>query len=103
MKDSAVFVNCGRGSAVGMDVLADAIREHQIAAAAVDVTEIEPLPADSPLWDLEDLVITPHVAGNFHLPDILEQVVDIAAYNLSALLEGRPLRNLVDFSTGYKK
>ena len=103
MKDSAIFVNCGRGSAVGMDVLADAIREHQIAAAAVDVTEVEPLPADSPLWDLEDLVITPHVAGNFHLPDILEQVVDIAAYNLSALLEGRPLRNLVDFSTGYKK
>lgn len=103
MKPSAVFVNCGRGSAVAMDVLEQALREKQIAAAAVDVTEKEPLPADSPLWDLEDLVITPHVAGNFHLEDIREQVVRIAAENLAALAEGRPLRNVVDFSTGYKR
>jgi len=103
MKDSAIFINCGRGSAVAMDVLYQAIASHQIAAAAIDVAETEPLPPDSPLWGLDDLVITPHVAGNYHLPDILERVVDISAENLRAYLKGEPLRNMVDFSTGYKK
>ena len=103
MKRTAVFVNCGRGSAVAMDVLAQALREGQIAAAAIDVVETEPLPAESELWELENLLITPHVAGNFHLPDILEQIVDISCDNLRAHLAGLPLRNVVDFSTGYKK
>ena len=103
MKPSAIFVNCGRGSAVETQVLEEALRSGQIAAAAVDVTEVEPLPADSPLWDLDNLLITPHVAGNFHLEDIRERVVDIAAENLDAYLNGRPLRNVVDFATGYKK
>ncbi len=103
MKNSAIFVNCGRGGAVASEVLEQALREGQIAAAAIDVAEVEPLPADSPLWDLENLILTPHVAGNFHLPDILEQVVNIASENISAYLGGRPLRNVVDFSTGYKK
>ena len=103
MKPGAVFINCGRGSAVSMETLAQALREGQIAAAAVDVVETEPLPPESPLWELENLLITPHVAGNFHLPDILEQIVDIACFNLRAHLAGEPLRNVVDFSTGYKK
>ena len=103
MKSSAVFVNCGRGSAVAMDVLAQALREGQIATAAIDVVETEPLPAESELWGLENLLITPHVAGNFHLPDILEQIVEISCDNLRAHLAGQPLRNVVDFSTGYKK
>ncbi len=103
MKNSAVFVNCGRGSAVSLEVLAQALREGQIAAAAIDVAETEPLPADSPAWELENLLITPHVAGNFHLADIREQVVNIACGNLRALLAGEPLRNVVDFATGYKK
>ncbi len=103
MKDSAIFVNCGRGSAVSMEVLAQALRDRQIAAAGIDVAETEPLPADSPLWELENLLITPHVAGNFHLADILEQVVNISCDNLRAVLNGQPLRNVVDFATGYKK
>ena len=103
MKPGAVFVNCGRGSAVKTGVLLDVLREGVIAAAATDVTEIEPLPADSLLWKQENLVITPHVAGNFHLADIREQVVNIAAENLRAFLAGEPLRNVVDFATGYKK
>ena len=103
MKKTAFFVNCGRGSAVAMDVLARALKESEIAGAAIDVAETEPLPAESPLWELENLLITPHVAGNFHLPDILEQIVDISCDNLRAHLAGEPLRNVVDFSTGYKK
>lgn len=103
MKDSALFINCGRGNAVASDVLVQALTEHKIAAAAVDVTEVEPLPADSPLWQLENLVITPHISGGFHLPETFERIVNIAAENLSAYLGGRELRNVIDFSTGYKK
>ncbi len=103
MKNSAIFINCGRGSAVSMDVLAQALRDGQIASAGIDVVETEPLPADSPLWELENLLITPHVAGNFHLEDIRDQVVNIACQNLRAYLLGQPLRNVVDFTTGYKK
>lgn len=103
MKDSALFINCGRGNAVASDVLVQALTEHKIAAAAVDVTEVEPLPADSPLWQLENLVITPHISGGFHLPETFERIVNIAAENLSAYLGGWELRNVIDFSTGYKK
>ncbi len=103
MKDTAVFVNCGRGSAVENAVLCEALQSGQIAAASIDVCETEPLPADSPLWDLENLLITPHVSGNFHLPDILEKNVQLAAENLAAYLTGGELKNVVDFETGYKK
>lgn len=103
MKDSAVFINCGRGNAVSAEVLYRALAGHQIGAAAIDVAEEEPLPADSPLWELENLVITPHISGGFHLPETFERIVDIAAGNLAAFLEGRELRNVVDFTTGYAK
>ncbi len=103
MKDSAIFINCGRGNAVAGDVLYDALTSGAIAAAAIEVTEPEPLPEDSPLWLLDNLMITPHVSGYYHLAETFECIIDIAAGNLSALLEGRPLRNVIDFSTGYKK
>ena len=103
MKDSALFINCGRGNAVSSEVLYEALKEHKIAAAAMDVAEVEPLPADSPLWGLENLVITPHISGGFHLPWTFERIIDIAAENLSAFLAGKPMRNEVDFTTGYKK
>ena len=103
MKDSAVFINCGRGNAVSAEVLYRALSEHKIAAAGVDVTEPEPLPADSPLWGLENLVITPHISGGFHLPETFERIVDIAADNLAAFLKGEALRNVVDFETGYAR
>ena len=103
MKNSAVFVNCGRGNAVSGEVLLQALRSGEIAAAAVDVCETEPLPSDSPLWREEKLVITPHVAGNFHHASIYEGIIDIALENFANYLGGRPLRNVVDLSTGYKR
>lgn len=103
MKDTALFINCGRGNAVASDVLFRALSENKIAAAAIDVTDPEPLSADSPLWALDNLVITPHISGGFHLPETFERIVDIAAENLSAYLSGQPMRNVIDFSTGYKK
>ena len=103
MKDSALFINCGRGNAVATDVLYKVLKEKKITAAAVDVTEIEPLPADSKLWGLENLIITPHVCGGYHLPTTLSKIADIAAANLKAYLANEQLRNVVDFATGYKK
>ena len=103
MKRSCIFVNCGRGNAVAMDVLEQALRGGEIACAAVDVFEIEPLPASSPLWDLDNLLVTPHASGFYHLPATVERMVDICVKNLAAYLAGGELMNVVDFNTGYKK
>ena len=103
MKESAVFINCGRGGAVESAVLHEALKNGSIAAAAVDVTEPEPLPVDSPLWQLDNLLITPHISGQNHLPATFERVVNIAAENLRRYLAGEELMNVVDFATGYKK
>lgn len=94
MKNGCIFINCGRGNAVAADVIERALKEGEIAAAALDVFETEPLPADSPLWDMDNLLITPHAAGYFHLPATLDRVVDICAYNLHAYLSGGELKNV---------
>ena len=62
MKPSAVFVNVGRGKTVDEGALVEALREKRIRGAALDVAHTEPLPADSPLWGLDNLVLTPHCA-----------------------------------------
>ena len=103
MKDSAIFINCGRGTAVSMDALYNALSGHLIRAAGVDVFEKEPLPESSPLWALDNLAVTPHASGFFHLPVTKERVLDICIHNLKAYLTGGKLMNIVDFSTGYKK
>ena len=103
MKPSAIFINCGRGASVENNVLYDAVKNGKIASAAIDVSEVEPLPPDSPLWSLDNLVITPHVSGYYHLPYTFERIVDIAAENLGRFMRGEELMNLVDFTTWYKK
>ncbi|MBP3209040.1 MAG: D-2-hydroxyacid dehydrogenase [Oscillospiraceae bacterium] len=103
MKPTAVFINCGRGNAVSAEVLYDVLQKKIIRAAACDVFEQEPLPSDSPLWSLENLVITPHTAGGFHLPDTKDKIIAIAAQNIRAVLGKDKYRNIIDFSTGYKK
>jgi phosphoglycerate dehydrogenase-like enzyme len=86
----AWVINVGRGDAVDEDALQKALRSGTIAGAALDVTVVEPLPADSPLWDTPNLIITPHAAGGRPLGG-----VDLLADNLNALLAGQPLRNPV--------
>jgi len=103
MKDSAIFINCGRGGAVAEDVLYAALSTGKIAAASIDVAEREPLPADSPLWALSNLFITPHVSGDFHLRQTHDRVVDILSENLRRYLVGEELKNAVDFQSGYRK
>lgn len=103
MKKSAIFINCGRGNAVENTVLYNALTNGEIAMAGIDVNEVEPLPADSPLWALDNLMITPHVSGYYHLPYTFERIVDIAESNLKHWMNGEALDNIVDFTTGYKK
>jgi phosphoglycerate dehydrogenase-like enzyme len=94
MKSTAVLVNVARGSLVDESALADAIREKRLGAAVLDVFEQEPLPPESPLWDLSDVYISAHssVATDRYMDDVFDLVVD----NIERHLDGRPLRNLVD-------
>lgn len=103
MKEGAFFLNIGRGSAVDSYALAEALNSGHLAGAGIDVAEPEPLPADHPLWDAKNIMITPHISGYYHLPETLERIIRIAAENLGAFEEGKELRNLVDFTTGYRK
>jgi phosphoglycerate dehydrogenase-like enzyme len=93
------FVNVGRGSTVDEPALVEALRSGGIAAAALDVFEAEPLPHDSPLWDLPNVVITPHVAGDF--AGWREAVMEVFVENLERYLTGNPLRNVVDKRLGF--
>ena len=103
MKPSAIFINCGRGTALDADALCDALERGVIAAAGADVMEIEPFPAGHPLWKQPNMVITPHISGGFHLPGTLDRIIDICFANFEAYLKGGELRNIIDFQTGYKK
>jgi len=102
MKPGAVFLNCGRGTAVDADALCRAAENGPLRAASTDVTEVEPLPADHPLWQQKNVFITPHISGNFHLPGTLDRIVNISAHNLAAFLNGGALTSRIDFQTGYK-
>ncbi|OCI31162.1 NAD(P)-dependent oxidoreductase [Oerskovia enterophila] len=90
LPDHAWFVNAGRGATVDEVALVAALREGRLGGAALDVTEIEPLPADSPLWDAPRTILTPHVAGG--RPQGASALV---LENLENLRAGRPLRNVV--------
>ena len=101
MKDGAFFVNVGRGSAVNTDELNEALRSGKLGGAALDVTDPEPLPADHPLWDAPNTIITPHVAGGWSAPENFERVMDIFVDNLGRYLRGEPMKNRVNPVRGY--
>ena len=103
MKDGAILLNVGRGMIVDTDALCAALENGKLAGAGVDVTDPEPLPADHPLWKMENAVITPHISGGYHLQETHDRIVRIMAENLKRFLAGESLRNVVDFSTGYRK
>lgn len=101
MKKGAVLLNVGRGTTLDTEALLEALQEGRLAGAALDVTDPEPLPEDHPFWDMKNVIITPHISGGFALPETLEQILDICIANLECYLVKRPLRNVVDFKTGY--
>jgi phosphoglycerate dehydrogenase-like enzyme len=99
MKPSAYVINVGRGPQVDTAALSEALRARRIAGAALDVFDREPLPADSPLWDLDNLLITPHTAG------LTEKLwirhYELFSDNLLRYRAGEPLRYVVDKAKGY--
>ena len=102
MKNTAILLNAGRGSAVNTEDLCEALIQGQIYGAGLDVTDPEPLQTQHKLWNVENVIITPHVAGDFHHPATLYRIVDIVAGNLQRYLEGEQLMNIVDTTTGCK-
>ncbi len=102
IKTGAVLINVGRGMALDTAALCDVLNSGHLGGAAIDVTDPEPLPPEHPLWKAKNVVITPHVSGNYNLPETLERVVRLSVDNLTRYLSGQELNNLVDFSTGYK-
>lgn len=99
MKPSAYLINIGRGGTVDEAALIEALRSGRLAGAGLDVTEQEPLPADSPLWDLENVIITAHYAGA--TPHYDERALPIFLENLRRYVADEPLINVVDKTLGY--
>jgi phosphoglycerate dehydrogenase-like enzyme len=99
MRRDAVLINIARGEVVDQDALVAALREGALAGAGLDVTTPEPLPAEHPLWDLPNVIVTPHVSG--YMPGYFGGVLGIFADNLERFVVGRPLRNVVDKRLGY--
>ncbi|MBD7996428.1 D-2-hydroxyacid dehydrogenase [Arthrobacter sp. Sa2CUA1] len=99
MRPTAVLVNMGRGELADQDALTLALESKSIAGAVLDVTDPEPLPASSPLWSLENVLITPHLSGDSqtHLPALAAQF----EANLTAYLAGRTPANVVDKRLGF--
>lgn len=101
MKDTALFMNFGRGSLVDTNVLIDALANQQIGHAVCDVFEQEPLPADSPLWDFDNMTVSPHLSS--HSSRYLVRSFAIFKPNLVKWRAGEKdqLENYVDLSLGY--
>jgi phosphoglycerate dehydrogenase-like enzyme len=94
-----VVVNVGRGRIVDEDALVDALRSGRLAGAALDVFRTEPLPADSPLWSLDNVILSPHTAALSEREP--ERLVATFCANLRAYLAGEPLRGVVDLARGF--
>ena len=99
MKNSAYFINISRGQVVDEEMLIRALEEGHIAGAGLDVFTEEPLPPDSPLYKLDNVLITPHIAGVF--PTYDQKAIKIFLENLKRFKSGSPLLNLVDYNRGY--
>jgi len=99
MRPSAWLINVARGGLIDADALVNALREERIGGAALDVTEPEPLPADHPLWSLEDAIITPHVANTLDMS--LPELHALVRRNIRHFARGESLEGLVDPALGY--
>jgi phosphoglycerate dehydrogenase-like enzyme len=99
MRQTSYLINISRGTVVDESALIEALQHGWIAGASLDVFEREPLSEGSPLWGLENLIITPHIAGE--LKDYPTRVMDIFGDNLLKWKAGLPLRNQIDWVRGY--
>lgn len=99
MKSTAYLINIGRGGTVDERSLVEALRAGEIAGAGLDVFEAEPLPEESPLWEMDNVLITPHYSGS--TPHYVTRFVEIFLDNLRRYQHGEPLQNVVDKEIGY--
>jgi phosphoglycerate dehydrogenase-like enzyme len=99
MRSDAILVNVSRGGLVDEAALAEALANGTVGAAALDVFEQEPLPKDSPLWSMDNVLITPHTAG--FRPDHWDAVIELFTENLRRFDSGQELLNVVNKKAGY--
>lgn len=100
MKKTAYFINIGRGKTTKLANLIEALEQGSIAGCGLDVFEIEPLPAESPLWQMPNVLITPHIAVK-DAENISERHFEILLENARRFAEGKPLQNVVDKAMWY--
>lgn len=103
MKDDSLLINVGRGSAIDTNALVSALKSGLIGAAALDVTDPEPLPADHPLWKEKNALITPHISGGYHAQETVQAIESVMIENAKRYISGQPLVNIVDYNTGYRR
>lgn len=99
MKQGAYFIAVSRGTVYSAEALVVALTSKHLAGAGLDATDPEPLPADSPLWKFENVLITPHIAGASDQAGV--RVFDLLRENIRLFAEGKPLVNTVDKTKGY--
>lgn len=101
MKKGAILLNIGRGTAIDQVALKAVLDDNHLLGAAIDVTDPEPLPADSPLWGCKNLLITPHVTGGGHLQATTDTILQIATSNLGYVKRGELPPRVVNLQEGY--
>jgi phosphoglycerate dehydrogenase-like enzyme len=101
MKPTAYLYNTSRGTIIDEAALIAALRGGRLRGAGLDVFEKEPLPPDSPLWDMPNVIVTPHASG--FTPYYFPRAAELFADNLERYLDGRPLQNVYDWTLGYSR
>ena len=103
MKKEAVLVNIGRGSLIPTEDLIRVLQADHLKGAVLDVFETEPLPSDSPLWEMNQVILTPHIAGPSFggNTEVQEMIWNICMENLEQYLNGEKLKNIVRMTDGY--
>ncbi|MBN1366714.1 MAG: D-2-hydroxyacid dehydrogenase [Dehalococcoidales bacterium] len=99
MKPSAYIINIARGAIIDQPALIRALEEQRIAGAALDVFDTEPLPTDNKLWEMPNVIISPHIAGA--MPDYEQRATDVFCQNLARYIDGKRLINVVNKKRGY--
>lgn len=101
-KKSAVLINVGRGKNINTTSLIHVLDEGWFKGVQLDVVDPEPLPYNNKLWGYDNVLITPHISGNYNLPQTLENVLSLAERNIRHYLNDEPLENIVSHQLGYR-
>lgn len=99
MKPSAYLINMARGKVIDEEALLQQVKAHKIAGAVLDVFSEEPLPEDHPFWQMENIIITPHMSGRS--PQYMQRAMDIFQTNLTSFPEKERMVNVIDLDRKY--